>query len=96
MALTLLATAAPRRRRRVGRRVAGDPKLAAALRTDAFQVQLLTQPAKEARKLAVAELAGGPTPREEARPDAIWSRARASCRPLPNGLFLYGVINSTI
>ncbi len=50
VALTLLATAAPDEAAESAAAMADDPKLSAALRTDAFQIQLLTQPAKEARK----------------------------------------------
>jgi hypothetical protein len=55
-ALVLLAESAPHDAAEVAAKMAADPKLADQLRTDAFQVQLVTQPADEARRAAIAAL----------------------------------------
>ena len=73
--------------------MADDPKLAPALRTDAFRIQFITQPAKEARKLAVAELKGTNAARKKTAIRGTWCRAPASWLPA-NGIYLYDVIDS--
>ncbi len=58
VALMLLATAAADEAAETAKALADDPKLGKSLRTDAFQIRLITQSNAEAKKLALAAMKG--------------------------------------
>ena len=58
VALTLLANAAPDEAAQCAAGLAGDPKLSASLRIEAFDIQFLLQSDEQARKTAAAALEG--------------------------------------
>ncbi|MEN6459160.1 MAG: HEAT repeat domain-containing protein [Thermoguttaceae bacterium] len=88
LALAILAIAAKDDAAKLAAQLADDSKLSEALRTEAFQVQLLVKPDADARRLALAALKSG-----QAKRHAIALRYLANgssaLRRLPSGLQLF-------
>jgi HEAT repeat protein len=94
IALALLAQAAADDAAAVAARLADDPKLGDSLRTDAFQIQLLTQSGPEAKKVSLATMRGSNTARKRLAMVYLIHGAR-QLAVMHDGIYLYSVLNST-
>ena len=90
-ALMLLAAAAPSDAAEIAGGLADDAKLSESLRRDAFQVQLTTESAPEARKTALGALKGSDARRKKLAMKYLVIGPEA-LRSLPNGLYFMGSI----
>ncbi len=88
----LLATAAPDEAAEVAGQWADDQQLAAPLRTEAFQLQLITASDKEAQKISLAAIRGTDTARKELATKYLALGAN-ELRSMSNGLYFQGSIN---
>ena len=91
-ALTLLAAASPDEAAEAAARLADDPKLGESLRTDAFQMQLLTQSGKRRGTAAWPRCKGTDARSQETRREVSGSRAAIGLRSLQSGFYLYMAI----
>jgi HEAT repeat protein len=93
VALTLLAAAAPDEAAESAARLADDPSLGASLRTDAFQMQLVTKSGKEAKKLSLAALKGTDAARKK-RAIKYLVHGPNELRMFGNGIYLNGAMDA--
>ena len=95
IALALLAQAAPDDAATAAARLAADRKLGDSLRTDAFQIELLTRSGPDARKLSLETMRGSNVARKRLAMIYLIHGARELWM-LHDGIYLYNVLNSTV
>ncbi len=95
IALALLAQATPDDAAAVAARLADDLKLSDSLRTDAFQIELLTRSAADARKLSLETMHGSNVARKRLAMIYLIHGTRELWN-MHGGIYLYSVLNSTI
>ena len=95
IALALLAQAAPDDAAAAAARLADDRKLGDSLRTDAFQIELLTRSGPDARKLSLETMHGSNVARKRLAMIYLIHGARELWM-LHDGIYMYSVLNSTV
>jgi HEAT repeat protein len=95
IALALLAQAMPDDAAALAARLADDAKLSDSFRTDAFQIELLTRSAPEARKLSLQTMRGTNVARKRLAMIYLIHGVRELWN-LHDGIYLYSLVNATV
>ena len=95
VALALLAQADREEAAAAAVRLADDPKVSEAVRTDAIQIQLMTQPSREAKKASLASLKGKDSIRKKLALRYL-VQGPNGLRSLQSGFYLYLDMESVV